>query len=404
MKAIVFHGIGDIRLDDVAEPRIEAPTDAILGITASAICGTDLHMIRGTMPGMKPGTVLGHEAVGVIEEVGPDVRNLAPGDRVVVPSTIACGACETCRDGEYAQCEVANPNGPEAGTAFFGGPEATGPFHGLQAERARIPFANVGPVKLPREVSDDQAIMLSDIFPTGWYGADLADVRPGSTVCVLGCGPVGLFAIVSARLMGAGRIFAIDCLPDRLEAARALGAETIDYDHEDPVETVKRLTRGKGVDCVIEAVGVDANRPHHGAAHPVSRRHAQQFDEERKTIAPETKVEGGNWHPGDAPSQALQWAVKCVRRAGTVAIVGVYPETASNFPIGEAMQRNLRLRMGNCNHRAYIPKLLQLVEAGIVDPAEILTQRQPLMSALDAYRHFDQREPDWVKVELQPVQ
>jgi len=191
MKAIVFRGIGDIRLDNVREPRIEQPNDAIVRLTASAICGTDLHMIRGTVSEMKSGTILGHEGVGIVEEVGPGVRNLTKGDRVVIPSTIACGSCSYCRAGYFAQCDQANPNGKDSGTAFFGGPKSSGPFHGLQAEYARIPFANVGLVKLPGEVSDDQAILISDIFPTGYFGADIAGIHEGSTVAVFGCGPVG---------------------------------------------------------------------------------------------------------------------------------------------------------------------------------------------------------------------
>ncbi|HZI06207.1 MAG TPA: alcohol dehydrogenase catalytic domain-containing protein, partial [Archangium sp.] len=196
MKAVVFHGIGDIRLEDVPEPELQMDTDAIVKLTASAICGTDLHFVRGTFPGMKPGTILGHEGVGVVEALGRDVRNLRVGDRVVIPSTIACGTCSYCRSGYYAQCDVANPNGKRAGTAFFGGPEMSGPFHGLQAERARIPFANVGLVKLPDEVTDEQAILLSDIFPTGYFGADIAEITPGDTVAVFGCGSVGQFAIL----------------------------------------------------------------------------------------------------------------------------------------------------------------------------------------------------------------
>jgi threonine dehydrogenase-like Zn-dependent dehydrogenase len=198
MKAVVFHGVGDIRLDDVPEPTIQESTDAIVRLTSSAICGTDLHMIRGTLSGMKEGTILGHEGVGTVEEVGPQVRNLNPGDRVVVGSTVGCGYCSYCRAGYYAQCDNANPNGPQAGTAFFGGPEATGPIDGMQAEYVRVPYASVTCVKLPDQVSDEQAIMISDIFPTGYFGADIADVSDGDTVAVFGCGPVGQFAITSA--------------------------------------------------------------------------------------------------------------------------------------------------------------------------------------------------------------
>jgi len=213
MKAVVFHGIGDIRLEDVAEPKIKEATDAIVRLTASAICGTDLHFVRGSFSGMEPGTILGHEGVGIVEEVGAMVRNFRPGDRVVVGSTIACGSCSYCRAGYFAQCDNANPHGKRAGTAFFGGPGPTGPWHGLQAEKARIPFAHIGMVKVPEKVTDDQAILVSDIFPTGWFGADLADIHEGSTVAVFGCGPVGQFAIASARFMGAGRIIAVDRRP-----------------------------------------------------------------------------------------------------------------------------------------------------------------------------------------------
>ena len=403
MKAVVFHGVGDIRLDDVDEPQIQDPTDAIVRLTASAICGTDLHMIRGTMPGMKPGTILGHEGVGVVEEVGADVRNLRAGDRVVIPSTIACGYCSYCRAGYYAQCDKANPNGPQAGTAFFGGPEATGPFDGLQAEKARIPFANAMLVKLPDAVIDEQAILLSDIFPTGYMGADMAEIEPGDTVAVFGCGPVGLFAILSADLLGAGRIFAIDRIPSRLEKARELGAEAINFEEEDPVETLQRLTGGIGPDRVIDAVGVDAEAPERGPAAEEAEEQQAQLKKEVKQVAPEQNPQNGQWQPGSAPSQVLMWAVKAVAKAGTISIIGVYPETMQHFPIGQAMNKNLTLKMGNCNHRKYIPELVRMVASGAVDPTVILTHDQPLTSAIEAFERFDQREEGWIKVELEPA-
>jgi threonine dehydrogenase-like Zn-dependent dehydrogenase len=402
MKAVVFHDIGDIRLEDVPEPRIRNGTDAMVRITASAICGTDLHMIRGTLPGMKSGTVLGHEAVGVVEDVGDEVRNLDQGDRVVVPSTIACGYCVYCRAGYFSQCDNANPNGKRAGTAFFGGPRETGPFNGLQAERARIPFANVGLVKLPRDVSDDQAIMLSDIFPTAYFGAELAEIEPGNTVAIFGCGPVGQFAIASARLKRAGRIIAIDCIGSRLDMARAQGAEVINFDVDDPVEAILELTGGIGVDRAIDAVGVDAVRPHRGPAAREAKRHARQLDREVERVAPKRKPSNGNWHPGDGPSQALRWAVEALAKAGTHAIIGVYPQTAEIYPIGMAMNKNLTIRMGNCNHRKYVPLLVELVQSGAVHPERVLTQVEPLTDVIEAYRAFDQRQPGWVKVELQP--
>ena len=402
MKAVVFHGIGDVRLDEVKEPGLEQPTDAIVRLTASAICGTDLHMIRGTLPGMVPGTVLGHEGVGVVEEIGKGVRNLQPGDRVVIPSTIACGFCAYCRSGYYAQCDHANPNGAQAGTAFFGGPKTSGPFHGLQAERARIPFANVGPVKLPEEIGDDQAILLSDIFPTGYFGAELAQIKPGDTVAVFGCGPVGQFAIASARLLGAGRIFAIDTVRERLEMARDQGAEVIDFNAEDPVAVLQELTGGIGVDRAIDAVGVDALAAHHGPAAKESKAKKKQFAQEQEEVAPKQNPKGELWVPGDAPSQVLIWAVKALAKAGTLAIIGVYPESARSFPIGMAMNRNLTINMGNCNHRKYLPRLIELVRTGAIDPTQVLTQREPITSAIEAYRAFDTRQPGWIKVELEP--
>jgi threonine dehydrogenase-like Zn-dependent dehydrogenase len=379
MKAVVFHGVGDIRLDDVPEPTIQQPTDAIVRITSSAICGTDLHFIRGSAPDMEPGTILGHEGVGVVEALGADVRNLEVGDRVLIPSTIACGNCAYCRAGYFAQCDVANPNGKKAGTSFFGGPKATGPFHGLQAEKARIPYANIGLIKLPEAITDNQAIAMSDIFPTAWFGAEMAEIRDGDTVAVFGCGPVGLFAIISAKLMGAGRVFAIDGLNDRLARARHLGAECINFEEEDPVEAINRLTDDIGVDRAIDAVGIDANHGHGGHPHG----HEQ-------------------WQPGDAPSQALEWAVEGLAKAGTLSIIGVYPAGFDSFPIGAAMNKNIRMNMGNCHHRKYIPKLIELTLAGKVDPAKVLTQCEPLTDAISAFAAFDLHEAGWIKVKLKP--
>jgi threonine dehydrogenase-like Zn-dependent dehydrogenase len=401
MKAVVYHGVGDIRLEDVPEPAIQDPTDAIVRLTATAICGTDLHMIRGTMPGMAEGTVLGHEGVGVVEEVGADVRNLRPGDRVVVPSTIACGVCSYCRKGYYAQCDNANPQGHRAGTAFFGGPESSGPFAGLQAERARIPFAHVGLVKLPDAVSDEQALLVSDIFPTGWFGAELAHPHPGSTVAVFGCGPVGQFVIASLKIMNVGRIFAVDHVPSRLEMARDQGAEVIDYEREDPVEAIVRLTSGIGVDRAIDAVGVDAEHAHHGPGAPGDDRVRTMDAEVREVTLGQARTEG-HFRAGDAPSQALEWAVDALAKAGTMSIIGVYPPTDRFFPIGQAMNKNLTLRMGNCNHRKYVPMLVELIRTGVVDPARILTQDQPLLDAVEAYERFDERADGWLKVALHP--
>jgi threonine dehydrogenase-like Zn-dependent dehydrogenase len=402
MKAIVFHGIGDIRLDDVPEPHLREPTDAIVRLSASAICGTDLHIVRGTLPGMKPGTILGHEGVGLVEEVGEGVRNLREGDRVVIPSTVGCGYCSYCRAGYYACCDVANPGGPHAGTVYFGSPEDGGALHGLQAERARVPFANVGLVKLPESVTDDQAIMLSDIFPTGYFGAVLAEIKAGDTVAVWGCGPVGQFAIAGARLLGAGRIFAIDGIESRLEMARAQGAEVVDFNEEDPVEVLRELTGGIGVERAIDAVGVDAELPARGPAARHVQKQKEHYQEEVSKVAPE-RAAGSAFRPGNAPSLAVEWAIAALAKAGTLAIVGVYPSSMQFFPLGDAMGKNLTVKMGSCNHRRYIPALLQLVQSGAVDPMQILTQVEPLTDAIEAYKAFDRRQPGWMKVELEPV-
>lgn len=402
MKAVVFHDIGDIRLEDVPEPKIERSSDAIVRLTASAICGTDLHFVRGTVGGLKKGTVLGHEGVGIVEQVGSMVRNLVPGDRVIIPSTIGCGNCAYCRAGYFAQCDNANPHGKRAGTAFFGGPADNGPFQGLQAEKARIPFANVGLVKLPDKINDDQAILMSDIFPTGYFGAELAEISDGDTVAIFGCGPVGQFAITSAKLRGAGRIFAIDGKEDRLDMARRQGAEIINFEREDPIDILLSLTDGIGADRVIDAVGVDAQHAHGGPAAEKVKDRKRGFQEELRKIAPAARPQGDHWHPGEAPSQVLEWAVEAAAKAGTLGIIGVYPPTAATFPIGQAMNKNLTVKMGNCNHRKYLPHLVDLVRAGTVDPSAILTKVEPITNVISAYKAFDQREAGWMKVKLEP--
>ncbi len=397
MRAVVFHGVGDIRLEDVPEPSIEEPTDAIVRLTRTAICGTDLHFVRGSSPGMEPGTIIGHEGVGVVESVGPGVRNFREGDRVVIPSTICCGVCSYCRAGYFAQCDNANPCGHRAGTAFYGGPASAGGFPGLQAEKARVPFAHVNLVKLPDAIDDEEAILLSDIFPTGWFGAELAHIHDGSTVAVFGCGPVGQLAIASAKLMGAGRVFAIDHVASRLDMARSQGAEAIDFDAEDPVEVLLELTGDIGVDRAIDAVGVDAEQPRRGPG-----KHDDELAAELRAEAEELIEEKAeDWHAGDAPSQALRWAVEGLAKAGQLSIIGVYPESDRFFPLGRMMNKNLTVRAGNCNHRKYIPRLIDLVVAGQVEPTRIVTQHGPLQGAIEAYEKFDAHEEGWVKVVLE---
>jgi threonine dehydrogenase-like Zn-dependent dehydrogenase len=400
MKAVVFNDIGDIRLKDVPEPKIKDDFDAIIKVTTSAICGTDLHMIRGTLGPMASGTILGHEAVGMVESVGKKVRNLREGDRVVIPATIGCGYCSYCRAGYYAQCDVANPNGKLAGTAYLGGPRDSGPFHGTQAEKVRVPFANIGCVKLPEDLSDEEAILLSDIFPTAYFGAENAEITDGDTVAVFGCGPVGQLAIVSSFLMGAGRVIAIDVVPSRLELARSLGAEVINFEDEHPIKTILELTGGIGVDRVIDAVGIDAFSPKSGPAAAEIKQRKKEYKEELNKIAPDQNPDGNNWVPGDAPSLVLQWAAESVAKAGTISVVGVYPAAAKTFPIGLAMNKNLTLKMGNCNHRRYIPYLLELIHSGAVDLEKIITQTEKVHDAVEAYKMFDERKAGWIKVGL----
>lgn len=375
MKAVVFNGLGDISVQNVADPTIQDDRDAIVALTSSAICGTDLHFVRGSFAEMEPGTILGHEGVGIVEEVGKGVRNLRKGDRVVIPSTIACGNCVYCRASYYSKCDVANKQNPKA-TAFFGGPKGSGGFAGLQAEYARVPFGNVGPVKIPDDIGDDDAILLSDIFTTAYFGAEMASIKPGHTVAVLGCGPVGQFAVASAKILDAGRIIAVDCEPSRLESARRQGAETVDFAREDAIQAVLDLTNGVGVDCVIDAVGIDAQK--------------------------ERPKSDAGFKPGAAPGAALEFAVGMVAKAGHVAIIGVYPPTMTQFPIGVAMGKNLTLRMGDCPHRRYLPKALRAVEAGAVRPSRILSQKIGLDGAIDAYHAFANHEDGWLKVELLP--
>jgi len=402
MKAIVFGGIGKVALKNVPDPKIKDRTDAIIRITSSAICGTDLHFIRGTAPGMKEGRILGHEAVGIVEEVGKSVRNLRKGDRVVVPSTVGCGSCTYCRAGYQSQCNVANPRGANAGTVFFGGPEEAGGLDGLQAEYARIPFAGVGLVKLPEEITDDQAILMSDILPTSYMAAVMAEVKPSDNVVVFGCGPVGLFAILCAQHLGAGRVFAVDSVESRLEMARAHGAEVINFQQEDPVSVLKDLTNGAGPDRAIDAVGVDAATATRG---PAADKSAQkEFKQELEKITEMGTPKGGAFQPGGAPSQALKWAIEAVAKAGTVSVIGVYTAPVQGFPIEQVMNKNLTLKAGNCNHRRYMPEMIELVRSGVIHPEEFLTQVQPITSAVDAYQAFDRHQAGWVKVKLDPAQ
>jgi threonine dehydrogenase-like Zn-dependent dehydrogenase len=339
----------------------------------------------------------------MVQQVGSEVLNFSAGDRVVVSPTVACGNCSYCRDSYFAQCDYANPHGRRAGTAFLGGPHSSGGFDGVQAELARIPFANIGLVKLPAQITDSQAILLSDVFPSGYFGAELAEIVPGDVVAVFGCGPVGQFAILSAFLLGAGRVLAVDNVPSRLDIARSQGAEAINFDSVNPVQALMELTRGIGPDRVIEAVGVDAQSPQAEGNVSLIEDEVARMERMRSQVSPDVPVEDQPWTRGDAPMQALLWAVDAIAKSGTLAIIGVYPSRFEAFPIGKAFDKNLTMKMGVCHHRRYIPKLVQMVAAGEVDPALAMTRQETLVSATEAYQSFDRREDGWLQVELMPA-
>ncbi|MDR0966600.1 MAG: alcohol dehydrogenase catalytic domain-containing protein [Myxococcales bacterium] len=361
MKAIVYFGPGDIRLEEMRDPDLEAASDAIVRLTASAICGFDLQIARGSVPQMRPGTILGHEAVGVIEDLGEDIRNFEIGDRVLLCPTLACGACRQCRRGHYAHCTRANPNGPSFGAAMFGGPAPSGPFHGLQAEYARVPFAHTTLLHLPESLSDADGLALTDAIPTGLFAIRLTQLRPGQSLAVFGCGPVGQQAIAFAQRIGAGRIFAIDRLASRLEAARARGAEAIDLEREDPVEVIDRLTQGEGVDCVIDAVPIDALPSRLSAPTELDgNSHRQRNGTTRDRLLPLLETLRSAELPlTDASEQAFEWSCAVAGKSGTLAILCFQPGQVQRFSLASALQKNLTLRLGTCHHRKYLPRLIE---------------------------------------------
>ncbi len=392
MKAVVFRGVGDIALQEVREPVLIDQTDAIVRLTTTTICGTDLHMVRGSITGMVEGTILGHEGVGIVEQIGKEVKKFKVGDRVIIPSTIACGHCIYCSRQLYSQCNNANPNGPLAGTAFYGGPKSSGPFQGLQAEKARVPFADISLISIPDTIRDEQVILLSDILPTAYQAVEYTNPQPGDTIAVFGCGPVGQLVITCLKKLGVKDIIAIDRIPSRLAMAQAQGAHTINFDKQNPVEALLPLNPTK----IIDAVGIDAEQP--SCCIPTSLQN--RYKEEVKEIAPVIHPSDGNWHPGNAPSIVFEWSVMAIAKAGILSIIGVYPDTMRFFPIGMAMQKNQTIRAGNCNHRAYFPELLNWVQEGIIDPTPVLTQKLPFNDVMIAYRHFDKRDESWIKVML----
>lgn len=401
MKALVFKSVGNIALEEVSEPRLMGPLEAIVKITTTTICGTDLHMVRGTIPGMKSGTILGHEGVGIIEKIGEDVKNFQVGDRVIVPSTISCGICKYCKKGIFSQCDNANPNGPDAGTPFYGGPAISGPFNGMQAEKVRVPFADADLVKIPDTITDEQVILLSDILPTAYMGVEFAHIEPHDNVAVFGCGPVGQLVIACLKRLKVKQIFAIDRVYSRLKMAESQGAYTINFDLVDPIKELKKRTNNTGPEKLIDAVGIDAEQPRSGFFDFLKNRSRKKlFKNEVKKVAPVINPKDGNWIPGNGPSQVLQWAIKAVAKNGIISVIGVYTELLETFSIGEAMEKNLTVKMGNCNHRKYIPHLLEWVKDGSFDAKFFITQRLPFDEIVTAYKHFDKRDDNWIKVML----
>jgi threonine dehydrogenase-like Zn-dependent dehydrogenase len=390
MRATTWVAPNKVEVRDVPEPTIHHPRDAIVRITSTAICGSDLHLLDGYIPSMLPGDVMGHEFMGEVVEVGPEVSNIAVGDRVVVPFPIACGQCWSCRQERYSLCENTNPNGWMAEKVFgyptagiYGYSHLTGGYPGGQAEFARVPFADVNPLKVPGDLADEQVLFLSDILPTGWYGAELAEVSPGDVVAVWGAGPVGQFAIASARLRGAERIIAIDRFPERLRMAqeRAGATDIIDYAQVDVLETLKELTGGRGPDKAIECVGMEAHAPDM----------QYLYDRAKQALRLET----------DRPI-ALREAIMAVRNGGIVSVIGVYGGFIDKFPMGAVMNRGLTIRSGQAPAQRYMRPLLERIQAGELDPTFVITHRLSLDDAAQGYRMFKHKEDGCVKVVLKP--
>jgi threonine dehydrogenase-like Zn-dependent dehydrogenase len=387
MKANCWYGQKDLRVEEVPDPKILNSRDAIVKITSTAICGSDLHLYNGYVPTMKKGDILGHEFMGEVVEVGKGVNNLKVGDRVVVPFPIACGGCFSCERKLFSLCENSNPNAWMAETLWghspaglFGYSHMLGGYAGGQAEYARVPFADVGPLKVPEGMSDEQVLFLSDILPTGYMAAENCDIQGGDTIAVWGCGPVGLFAIKSAYLLGAERVIAIDRFPERLRLAREqCGAETLDYEEVDVHAALKDLTGGRGPDACIDAVGLEA----HGMEY--------LYDRVKQTLMLES----------DRPI-ALRQAIMACRNGGTVSICGVYGGFIDKFPIGSMMNRSLTLKTGQTHVHRYLHPLLEQIQKGEIDPSFMITHHMRLEDAPHGYDIFLNKQEECIKVVLHP--
>ena len=391
MKALVWHGKEDIRCDTVSDPAIEDPRDAIVKVTSCAICGSDLHLFHNMIPALMPGDVVGHEMMGEVVEVGEAARGkLAKGDRVVVPFTIFCGECDQCRRGNFSVCQRTNRNKQLAEKAFgnataglFGYTHLTGGYPGGQAEYLRVPFADTTHIKVPEGIADETLLFLGDIFPTGWQAAVMAEVGPGDTVAVWGCGPVGQMAVRSAFLLGAEQVIAIDYLPERLSMAGACGATTLNFEEESVVERLAELTGGLGPDKCIDAVGMES---HVGFSQPDTL--YDRFKQMNMLVNDRAHV--------------LREMIYVCRPAGIISIVGVYGGLVDKLPFGLAMNKGLTFRMGQCHVNRWTDDLLKRIEDGQIDPSFVVTHTAPLEQGPELYKTFRDKQDSCIKVVLKP--
>jgi threonine dehydrogenase-like Zn-dependent dehydrogenase len=389
MKALRWYGTEDVRVEQVPDPEILNPRDAIVKVTSTAICGSDLHMYDGYIPTMQQGDILGHEFMGEIVELGREVTTLKRGDRVIVPFTISCGSCFFCQSQLWSLCDNSNPNAGMAEKAYgysaaglFGYSHLFGGYAGGQAEYVRVPFADVGPLKVPEHLSDEQVLFLTDILPTGYQAAEFCAIKPGDTVAVWGCGPVGQFAIRSAYMLGAERVIAIDRVPERLELARSYGkADVLNYEEDTVLEALREMTSGRGPDSCIDAVGLEA---HGGGLDGF-------YDRVKQSLRLET----------DRPT-ALRLAIQACRKGGVVSIPGVYGGLLDKFPLGAAFNKGLTLKMGQTHVHRYTKPLLERIERGDIDPSGIITHRLKLDAAPEAYRTFRDKKDKCIKVVMTP--
>lgn len=393
MKSLVYHGANDVRIDDKPKPQIKDKEDIILKVTSTALCGSDLHLYHGATPGMEPGQTLGHEFMGIVEEAGPAVHEIKVGDRVVIPFNISCGACWYCNRGLWSQCNRSNPKG-EIGAAF-GYSQSTGGYDGGQAEFVRVPFANtVASLKVPDSISkDEQVLFLSDILPTGYFGADIANVQPGDDVAVFGAGPVGYFVVLSSFLRGAARVFSIDHLEPRLFKTKQLGAETINFDNENPVEKLKKETNGNGVVC-IDAVGFEAVGHTSSSGGVGNNSNNSSISGE---VHDHSKVSDPIYEPAN-PVQVLDWMCQSARKYSTLSIPGAYVSVYDKFPFGQMWNKELSIKMGQCPVKKYNEALLHLIETGRIDATNIISHTMKLEEAPTAYKIFDKKEEDVTKI------